>query len=114
MKQDTYKKFKTQNSRRFFDSNPAKKLTFRKTRFSGRPRNFAVPALPLRGGHCAAPPRVLAAQQKEEVTKKMAEALMKLAKATATRTVDIILASFISASAIFFCHLFLLLCCAHS
>ena len=44
----------------------------------------------------------------------MTEALMKLVKATATRTVDIILTSFISASAIFFCYLFLLLCCALS
>ncbi len=42
--------------RRLFDSDSAKKLICRKTQFSARPRNFAVSALPSRGGHCAAPP----------------------------------------------------------
>ena len=56
----------------------------------------------------------LAAQQKEQVTKKMTEAMVKLVKATATRTVDNTLASFTIASVIFVCYLFLLLCCAPS
>ena len=58
--------------------------------------------------------RALAAQQKEQVTNKMTEALMKLVKTTATRTVDIMSTSFTTASVIFFCYLFLLFCCALS